>query len=371
MVLESVMLLVFGTAPLNWVFFFACVIVFVITGKALDYAVSKHLRTLAANNPIGPKQFNEIIFRILEKPLWLVFAVIGFVIGIGFLNLPAETIKLVQQILGVVAILIITWIIVRAVDFVLKGYLAPMARKAGAEIGEQFLPLLSKIIKIIVVVIAIAAIGSSLGYDLTAVLAGLGIGGLAIAFAAQATIADVFGGFSILISKHYAVGDVIDYEDEVFGLQVEQIGLRYTYFRDYNGRRVIIPNSKIASMPITNISSEKKNRTILNIVLGFDTPMKKIDKAKRTIMEIIENEKRCDKNPEIAFSDFKDYGINIQAIYYIKDKKKFLQVRDSVNSKIKNGFDKEKILFGFQGRPISNQGNFGLETQVQKKIIDN
>ncbi|MDD5148545.1 MAG: mechanosensitive ion channel, partial [Candidatus ainarchaeum sp.] len=246
MTLETVVLAVLGTPPANWVLFFGCIIASVIIGKAIDFLIGRHLKNLARANPIGPKKVNEIIFRILEKPLWLVFAVIGFVIGISFLNLPAETIRIVQQTLGVVVVLIATWIVVRTVDFFLKSYLFPMAENAGTKIDEQFFPILSKIIKIIIVLIAIAAIAGSLGYDLTAVIAGLGIGGLAIAFAAQATIADVFGGFSIFTSKHYSVGDIIDYEDEVLGLQVENIGLRYTYFRDYNGRRVIIPNSKIA-----------------------------------------------------------------------------------------------------------------------------
>ncbi|MDD5163461.1 MAG: mechanosensitive ion channel family protein [Candidatus ainarchaeum sp.] len=368
---EAVLLAVLATPPLKWLLFFACVIVSIMLGKLVDFIIGRWVRVLAKRNPLGPRHLNEIIFRILEKPLWLIFVVIGFLIGLGFLNLPAETLRLVNQTIVVVVILIITWIIVRTVDFVLKGYLAPIAKNAGAKIDEQFLPILSKIIKIIVIVIAIAAIGGSLGYDLTAVFAGLGIGGLAIAFAAQATIADVFGGFSIFTSKHYAVGDVIDYEDEVFGLQVEQIGLRYTYFRDYNGRRVIIPNSKIASMPITNISSEKKIRTVLNLVLGFDTSMKKIDRAKKIIREVIENEKSCDKNPEISFSDFKECGINIQAAYYINDKKKFSQARDSVNSRIKNCFDKEKIFFALQGRAASSQADFGVGANVQKKIIDN
>ncbi|MDD5148624.1 MAG: mechanosensitive ion channel family protein, partial [Candidatus ainarchaeum sp.] len=208
----------------------------------------------------------------------------------------------------------------------------------------------------------------SLGYALTAVIAGLGIGCLAIAFAAQATIADVFGGFSICTSKHYSVGDIIDYEDEVLGLQVENIGLRYTYFRDYNGRRVIIPNSKIASTPITNISSEKKVRTVLNIVLGFETPLKKVEKAKRIIKEAVENDKRCEKNPVVVFSDFKDWGANIQAVYFIKDKKNFLDVRDSVNSAIKDNFDREKIFFGFPGR--GNCRNPEFSAAKQKRMFE-
>lgn len=371
MAFETVMMLIFGTAPINWIFFFACIVFSAIIGKSVDFFVGRHLRKIAAVSPIGPKQFNEIIFSILEKPLWLVFVVIGFVIGIGFLNLPVETIKLVQQTIGVVGVLIITWIIVRAVDFVLKGYLAPMAANAGTKIDEQFFPILSKIIKIIIVIIAIAAIAGSLGYDLTAVIAGLGIGGLAIAFAAQATIADIFGGFSIFTSKHYSVGDVVNYEDDdIFGLQVEQIGLRYTYFRNLDGRRVIIPNSKIASMPITNVSSEKTVKTTLNIVLGFDAPMKKIGKAKKIIAEIIENDKRCEKNPLVMFSDFKEWGANIQAVYYIKDKANYPQARDSINSKIKGAFDREKIFFSCPSNAISGRHESGSEKQAQKKIFE-
>jgi len=337
----------FGNSVMSLVLFLVSIGAAFIIYKLIDLAVIARFKKFSEKSK---NRFDDVIIEIIEKPLGMVAIIIGFSIGGIFLTLNPENGLLFDNILGVLVTIAIAWFVIKAIDAVLRKYVAPMTEATGSKIDDQLLPVISKVAKIVVIVLALIMIASNFGYDVTAVLAGFGIGGLAIAFAAQSTIADVFGGFSIFASKPFIIGDLIDYEGKI--LKAHQIGLRHSRFIDLDGRLVTVPNSKVANSLLTNISSEPTRKTLVNIGLTYDTPASKLKKAKEILQKIIDEEKGCDKNTIISFSEFKDSSLNLLFIYYINDKANFLLVRDSVNTKIKERFDKAKISFAFPSQTI-------------------
>jgi MscS family membrane protein len=231
--------------------------------------------------------------------------------------------------------------------------LKPMTRKTDSKLDDQLLPILSKSVKVIIWIMAAIIIIRSFGYDVTAILAGLGIGGLAFAFAAQKTIADIFGGISILSSKPFVIGEMIE-SGGVLG-KVEEIGLRTTKIRDLDGRVVTVPNSVIAEEKIKNIDSEPTRKILMNLGLTYDTSTQKIEKAMEIIKKSVNSNRGCQKEPLIFFTEFKDFSLNLLVIYYIADKETWQQVRHEVNMEIKREFDKEKISFAFPTQTVHLQ----------------
>ena len=337
----------FGNSVMSLILFLAAIGVAFIIYKFIDLAFIVRFKKFAekSNN-----RFDDVVIQTIEKPLGLVAIIIGFSIGGLFLTLNPENAVLFNNILGVLITIAVAWFVIKGIDAVLKGYIAPMTEATGSKIDDQLLPLISKVAKIIVIALALIMIASNFGYDVTAVLAGFGIGGLAFAFAAQSTIADMFGGISIFASKPFVIGDFIDLEGKI--LKAEQIGMRHTRFRNLDGRLVTIPNAKVAGSVIVNITSEPTRKTVVNIGLTYGTPAKKIAQAKEILKKIVAEDKRCEKNTIISFSEFKDSSLNILFIYYINDKAHFFDVRDSVNYKVKERFDKAKLDFAFPSQSI-------------------
>jgi MscS family membrane protein len=180
-------------------------------------------------------------------------------------------------------------------------------------------------------------------------LVGLGIGGIAIAFAAQQTIADVFGGVSIFTSKPFVVGDRIEFDTTV-GV-VEQVGLRYTRVRTNDQQLLTVPNAKLSGSIITNLENTVKRRIELRLGVTYDTSVKKLEAAKQTISRILSENELVEKDPVplVVFRDFKDSSLELFVLYFVQtpDWRIAQETRDRINFQVKSEFEKQKIEFAY------------------------
>lgn len=341
--------LYYGNTIEQWALFLLCVAAGFILGKIINYIVKNHLKRLALRTKT---ELDDILLGAFETPLLVITSLSGLWIGKTFLTLEPELEGMLVHVIGAVITAAIAWFLVNLVDGFVYRFLKKFASKTASKMDDQLLPIISKSLKVVVVILAIIVIADNFfGVDVTGPLLGLGIGGVAIAFAAQATIADVFGGISIFTSKPFQVGDDILFE----GMQgkIEEVGLRHTRMRNLEGRVVTIPNSKLANSVIENISTAPSRRILLNLGLTYDTSAKRMEKAKSIVTEIIQNHPGCDKEPLLVFfSEFKDFSLNLLVIYFIHDLANWGQVRSEINFRIKEAFDKEKLDFAFPTQTI-------------------
>jgi len=166
---------------------------------------------------------------------------------------------------------------------------------------------------------------STIGVDVLPIIAGLGIGSLVLAFAAQKTVEDIFGGISIFAAKPFKIKDTI----KVKGIEgdVESVGLRYTKIKDVDGRLVTIPNAQVAQEIVTNISSEETRKIQLTLGLKYGTSHKKIQEAIKILKEIANANPKIDNaNTQAVFRNYSSSSLDILFIYHIKDKKNILEV---------------------------------------------
>ncbi len=341
------------SAPNYWenslaqiILFFACIVLSVIIGKVIYYMIKTRAREVTKKSE---SKIDDLFLHTIEKPLIFFLIMIGIGIGLNVLTITENMRPIVDAISNILITVGAAWIVINLIDAVIKLYFMPLAETTDTRLDDQLIPIASKVMKWLVIIFAFLIIVNSFGYDITAILAGLGIGGLAFAFAAKETIADMFGGLSILISKPFMVGDWIDFDGTVG--QVEKVSLRHTTIRNLDKREVSVPNSKISKSSVINISSAPSRKIIINLGLTYETPVKKINKAIELVTGIINNHKDCENYPIVQFSEFKDSSLNLLVIYYA-DNKKWFAARHDINMSIKEAFEKAKIDFAYPTQTI-------------------
>ena len=340
----------FGSTLLQYVFFLTTVGLFIIAGKVFSYVVKIKLRAITEKTKT---KIDDFLLDLVEQPLWLLALIIGLSLGTGFLTMTAEAASFFQNVLNILGILIFGWIASKSIDAFVREFIEPLAEKTESKLDDQLIPVVRKVSKGIIVILVLLVIVGSFGYDITAVVAGLGIGGLAFAFAAKETIGDLFGGISIFASKPFVVGEFIELKGGVMG-EVVEVGLRHTRIRNLDKRIVIVPNSKMANTIITNITSAPQRKCVWHLGVTYSTPVKKLEKAKQIIVDAINQHPECENDPIVEFEEFGDFSLKILVLFFNKknDFKEFVRVRGAIGMQIKREFEKNKIDFAFPTQTI-------------------
>ena len=216
----------------------------------------------------------------------------------------------------------------------------------------RFMPIIIKIIKIVLIFIAATGLLQTHGYSMSSIIAGFGIGGLAVGMAAKDALADVFGSISILSDKVYKIGDYV----KVNGIEgyVEDISIRSTKIRDLDNFLNTIPNNMAANAIVTNVSQAYKRLLKITFGVTYSTSNESIEKAKQLLDQIGKNHKDIHKDFTIAIHDLGDSSINIRFMGYVKTGSyfKFLKVRGEFIAEVVKAFRENKIDFAFPSRSI-------------------
>lgn len=216
----------------------------------------------------------------------------------------------------------------------------------------QFIPGLSRILKFVVFFIMLAAFLQNHGYSVSSLIAGFGITGLAVGFAANATIANVFGTIAILSDKSYRVGDYI----EVGTIEgtVDDINLRSTKIRTLDNKLITVPNGNIAGGDIVNVSRIHKRRFFETFGITYDTDNQKLERAIKIIEDIFQKDEDVYNDYIVFLDELADSSINIKAQAYVrtKDLNKFRKIKERLMLEIVRQYRHEGIDFAFPSRSI-------------------
>ena len=188
------------------------------------------------------------------------------------------------------------------------------------------------------------------GYKIGPLLAGLGIGGIALAMAAKDTIANIFGGFTIFTDKPFMVKDRIKIDG--FDGFVEEIGLRSTRVRTLDGTQVTIPNSHFSDSAVENITREPTRKVVLNLGLTYDTTPANMEKARKLLKQIATKNNGVNDKFLISFNAFGDFSLGILFIYYIKKSADILETQNDMNNEILTKFNESGLSFAFPTQSI-------------------
>jgi MscS family membrane protein len=283
---------------------------------------------------------------LLNGPVKVVAFVIFLRIGLDVFDWP----ELVQQVLAkgfaIVVAVSITYMLLKFVDLVMSYWRQRAKAETDRAFDEQLFPIVRKTFKVFIIVVALLVTLDNIGVNVTAAIASLSIGGLAVGLAAQDTLANLFGAISVFVDKPFRVGDriVLDNVDGV----VESIGLRSTRVRNLDGHLITVPNKTMGNATITNITRRPNIRTLMNISVTYDTPAEKVQRAVDVLNEIYKNHPMT-QDVWISFNKFADASLNIFIIHWWGGTvyKEYLAGMQEMNLTIKRRFDEANISFAF------------------------
>ena len=258
----------------------------------------------------------------------------------------------VSLILGVIINIGIIYILFKMTDVLMKKIQDKFGSNDSSLPVNQIVPVFGKIIKFLIAFIIVASFLQSQGYSLTSLIAGFGITGLAVSFAAQQTIASMFGTLSLMTDKVYKIGDYIKVKE--YEGYVESISLRSTRIRTLDNYLVTLPNDICADTAIENVSKATKRKLELVFGVTYDTSDEKIQRAIDIIKEVISERSDVHKECHVFVDKLDSSSINIKLFGYAKTKAYFnyLQIRGSIIQGVVRKFRAEGIDFAFPSQTI-------------------
>ncbi len=287
--------------------------------------------------------------KIVESIPDAFYMLISVYIALQFLSVNITVHKILNALL---IILIILWGTKAASNLIEYALYKMSARKGGAkrEKNSTYFAL-SLVAKIVLWTTGLLLLLSNLGVNITALVASLGVGGIAIALALQNILGDVFSSFSIYFDKPFEIGDYIVIGDQKG--YVKRIGLKTTRMEALDGEEIVFSNRKLTDAQIRNFKKLKKRRITFEVHATYDTPTKKMEKVPGMIKKIIKKVKLCEPS-RIHFKEFGDSGLIFEIVYYVDSNSyaESMDARQEINMEIKRAFEKEGIDMAFPTQTI-------------------
>lgn len=281
----------------------------------------------------------SIITGAIKDPLGYLILVQGLYIGIISLQPPEkvgpfEIFSVVHTIYVLAISFIVLYFTFRIIDIVAL-YVNKKAKDVNSSIDEQIASLIIKSLRMLVVTVGLLSILNNFGYNITSLVAGLGLGGLAMALAAQTTLSNLFGSVTIFSDKPFHIGDTIQIGDT--NGTVEEVGFRTTHIRRSDQALVIVPNSKFVNTEIINYSAMTKRKIEFYLRITQDASTYDIKAVVDGIKKIIEEDEIFDHSSYVVrFTDFGEWSLNIYVYSLVRttDAAKFQAIREDLNIKI-------------------------------------
>jgi len=340
---------------LEWAIALGIILGGVIVAKILYWFTSTFIKKITAKTKT---QLDDLLIDKVEKPVIFIVIIAAYYWAISYLNFPTGPggeingmEKLLFKLATFAMVIDITWMISRILDAVVEEYVVPLTEKSESDFDDQVLPIMRKGIRAVIWIMGIIIGMDNLGIDITAMIAGLGIGGLALALAAQDMVKNIFGGIMIFLDKPFKIGERIQING--FDGTVEEVGLRSTRVRTLEGRLLIINNSTFSDNTVINVTAEHTRKVVLNLGMTYDTTPEKMQRSMDIIKEIVVAHPGMDENDtSIGFNAFGDFALGILLVYRINKDADILQTQTDINLEILKRFNAEGLEFAFPTQTI-------------------
>jgi small-conductance mechanosensitive channel len=342
-ILDSVVL---GNPLERWLFGIGIAIVIFIAAAVLRRLVLKHVRAFAAKTST---KFDDLLADLLADLKGILLLLFALYIGSTFLDLPPKAEKILE-IAVIIGFLLQGGIWGnRIINFLIGHFLQKQAGSRDQKKSvSTFLRFASRIALWSLIFLLTL---DNLGINITALLAGLGVGGIAIALALQNILGDLFASLSIILDKPFEVGDFI-IVGEYLGT-VEHIGLKTTRIRSLSGEENIFSNTDLLQSRIRNYQRMSERRIVFTFGVTYQTSAEKLERIPSMIREIIANQADA-RFDRAHFKEYGDSALNFEAVYYVlsPDYNLYMDVQQKINMEVYRLFEKERIDFAYPTRTL-------------------
>lgn len=288
-------------------------------------------------------RFDDFIIRTFEKNIFPFFYFLAIYAGLSYLEFNQR----VNQVINVAMLTVGTFFVIRIVtsfiSYVILNFVASKEENADKQKQVRGITLIASMI---IWMLGLLFLVDNLGYDITTVIAGLGIGGIAIALAAQTVLGDLFSYFVIFFDKPFEIGDFIIVDDKMG--TVEYVGIKTTRIRTLSGEQLVCSNTDLTNSRVHNYKKMEKRRVVFSLGVIYQTTTEKAKRIPQIIREIIEDlpDTQFDR---AHFSAFGDFSLNFECVYFVSsaDYNLYMDRQQAINLRLLEVFEEEEIEFAY------------------------
>lgn len=293
-------------------------------------------------------KLDDILFELLDKFLFrFIFIGVLFLLNSRLKNIIPEKITYyIKEILIFVLTLFVVHLTIKIVNDLTDWYLTKVSKKTQTDLKKEFGPLIKRVLQVLIIFTGLIGLFSHWNIDIKGLVVSLGVGSLAVALAAQETLANMIAGFVLMLDRPFRIGDRIKLTSGLMG-DVFEIGLRSTKILDFENNLHIIPNNDIMKNVIVNLSyPEPRVRVKIDVGVAYGSDL---DKVKRIILEQFKNHPKIldEPEPKVFFINFGDSSLDLMAIGFVSEYKDAWTTGEEIRIAIYEAFNREKIEIPF------------------------
>ncbi len=330
----------FNNSLREWGIALSIIIVSFLCLKILQSILLSRLRSWAKKSKTTVDDLVLTIINSLAMPFLYILSVYY---GLQYLNLGTR----VPKVLHIGMLVVSTYFVIRIIStFISYFFSLAIARQEGDDRRKKQAVGIQLIIKLVLWVVGIIFLIDNLGYDITTIIAGLGIGGIAIALAAQTILGDLFSYIVIFFDKPFEIGDFVIVDDKLG--TIEYIGIKTTRIRTLSGEQLICSNTDLTNSRLHNFKRMQERRIQFDFRIVYETSASQLQQVPAMVKEII-NSMDGVRFDRAHFKKFGVYSLEFEVIYYVltPEYNTYMDKQQEINFQLFKRFEKEKLVFAY------------------------
>jgi small-conductance mechanosensitive channel len=335
-----------GNTVQTWLIAGGAVFVAFLILKIVQRILLRHLSRMALRTET---QINDLLVSVLSRTKLFFLFIVSVYVASNLLVLEPDIVKIWNKIFFIVVIIQMAIWAGRGLNFLISANVK--RRMADDAASATTISVLGFISKLMLWSIALLLMLDNLGVNITSLVAGLGIGGIAVALAAQNILGDLFASLSIVIDKPFVIGDFI-VVDQMKGT-VEHIGLKTTRLRSLGGEQLIFANNDLLKSRIQNYKRMVERRIVFGFGVIYQTPPEKLPLINDMVREIIVRQEQV-RFDRVHFKEYGESSLNFEAVYFVRsqDFNLYMDIQQAINLEIFKRFQEERIEFAYPTRTL-------------------
>lgn len=349
-----------GNTLSNWVI---AIGIMAVTLVALRIARSMVLSKLKVWSQRTNTHFDDFLVALIDRFAVPFLYILGLYWGIKSLQLTPKVDRVVNVAILFAGTFFIVKLVIAAIAYLIKAYVGSQVDQSGRQKQARGIIIL---VNVVIWTIGILFLVDNLGYNITTIITGLGIGGIAIALATQAILGDLFSYFVIFFDKPFEIGDFIIVGDKMGS--VEYVGIKTTRLRSLTGEQLVFSNTDLTNSRVHNYKRMEKRRIVFSFGVVYETPTDKLARISAIVKEIIEHEPDTQFD-RAHFLSFGDFSLNFEVVYFVlsPDYNLYMDKQQSINLALAKAFEKESIYFAYPTQNVI----VSYADQLSKKTAKN
>lgn len=328
----------------DWALSLLIIICSMILLRVLQSVVIRRLKKVTERTKT---HLDDFIIRQVQTSVVPFLYLVSIYAGLHYLSMTAKA----QSVAHIALMITIIFFVLKIINATISYAFNPQISKKDTTARTGASKGIILLVRLVIFLVALLFLIDNLGYDITTIIAGLGIGGIAIALASQTILADLFNYLAIYFDKPFEPGDFIVLDDKMG--TVEYIGIRTTRLRTLGGEQLVCSNTDLTNARVHNYKRMQERRSVFSFGVVYNTPLSKLKMIPGWIKIIVESIPltRFDR---AHFKSFGNSSLDFEVVYYIlsPDYNEFMNIQQQINLLLVEIFEKEEVEFAFPTQTV-------------------